>query len=79
MGIIIDLGGNPIHDRIGFRYWNPPNGPFAYYLLEQVKNEKLSTFLGFWATMVNALFAYMGTELIGVSDQLAIGLLLSSL
>ena len=37
------------------------------YLLDQVHDEKLSIFLGFWATLTNALFAYMGTELIGVS------------
>ncbi|KAF9030758.1 dicarbixylic amino acid permease [Panaeolus papilionaceus] len=67
MGIIIDLGGNPNNDRLGFRYWNPPNGPFGKYLLDQVKNERLSIFLGFWATLTNALFAYMGTELIGVT------------
>jgi hypothetical protein len=34
MGLIIDLGGNPQHDRIGFRYWNPPNGPLGYYLIK---------------------------------------------
>ena len=39
----------------------------GHYLLSQVHNEKLSIFLGFWATLVNALFAYMGTELIGVT------------
>ena len=85
MGIIIDLGswcvslcekplsyflgGNPKHDRIGFRYWRAPNGPMGKYLLDQVKNESLSIFLGFWATLTNALFAYMGTELIGVRAQ----------
>jgi amino acid transporter len=37
------------------------------YLLDQVHNEPLSIFLGFWATLTNALFAYMGTELIGVT------------
>ncbi|CAA7271742.1 unnamed protein product [Cyclocybe aegerita] len=67
MGIIIDLGGNPMHDRIGFRYWRAPNGPMGKYLLDQVHNESLSIFLGFWATLTNALFAYMGTELIGVT------------
>jgi len=67
MGIIIDLGGNPKHDRIGFRYWRPPNGPMGHYLLDQVKNESTSIFLGFWATLTNALFAYIGTELIGVT------------
>ncbi|KAG7092416.1 hypothetical protein E1B28_008772 [Marasmius oreades] len=67
MGIIIDLGGNPMHDRIGFRYWNPPNGPMGSYLLDQVHDTPLATFLGFWAVLTNALFAYMGTELIGVT------------
>ncbi|EAU88582.2 dicarboxylic amino acid permease [Coprinopsis cinerea okayama7 len=66
-GIIIDLGGNPQKDRIGFRYWKAPNGPMGKYLLDQVKNTSLSIFLGFWATLTNALFAYMGTELIGVT------------
>jgi amino acid transporter len=67
MGIIIDLGGNPQHDRIGFRYWQSPNGPMGSYLLNQVHNEKTAIFLGFWAVLTNALFAYMGTELIGVT------------
>jgi amino acid transporter len=67
MGIIIDLGGNPHHDRIGFRYWKTPNGPMGKYLLDQVHNSSLSIFLGFWATLTNALFAYIGTELIGVT------------
>jgi amino acid transporter len=52
--------------RIGFRYWKEPYGPFGTYLT-QVNNEKLSTFLGFWAVMTNALFAYIGTELVGVT------------
>ncbi|KAJ7470714.1 dicarbixylic amino acid permease [Mycena latifolia] len=67
MGIIIDLGGNPKHDRIGFRYWKAPNGPMGHYLLSVVHKESLSIFLGFWSTMVNALFAFIGTELIGVT------------
>ncbi|KZV99166.1 hypothetical protein EXIGLDRAFT_726231 [Exidia glandulosa HHB12029] len=68
MGIIIDLGGNPRHDRIGFRYWNPPDGPMGHYLKDQVGGrESLSIFLGFWSVMVNALFAFIGTELIGVT------------
>lgn len=31
LGLVIDLGGQPSHDRLGFRYWKgapaPPNGP----------------------------------------------------
>ncbi|KAG6818155.1 hypothetical protein H0H87_000060 [Tephrocybe sp. NHM501043] len=67
MGIIIDLGGNPKHDRIGFRYWRAPNGPMGTYLKDQVHDGHLAIFLGFWATLTNALFAYIGTELIGVT------------
>lgn len=67
MGLIIDLGGNPQHDRIGFRYWNPPNGPLGYYLINQVHNAQLSQFVGFWSTLTTALFSYIGTELIGVT------------
>ncbi|KAG8899377.1 hypothetical protein FRB99_006759 [Tulasnella sp. 403] len=61
-GIICDLGGNPRHDRVGFRYWDHP-GVFSSYL----KTGSLGRFLGVWSVMTNALFAYMGTELIGVT------------
>ncbi|EJD46155.1 dicarboxylic amino acid permease [Auricularia subglabra TFB-10046 SS5] len=70
MGIVIDLGGNPKHDRIGFRYWNPPTGPMGNYLYDQLydgEKNGVTAFLGFWSVMVNALFAYIGTELIGVT------------
>ena len=51
-GIIVDLGGNPQHDRIGFRYWKPPYGPMGIYLLDQVGGDvPKSRFLGFWAVM----------------------------
>ncbi|CAG7845895.1 Uncharacterized amino-acid permease C777.04 [Serendipita indica DSM 11827] len=67
-GIIVDLGGNPRHDRIGFRYWKAPDGPMGSYLLAEIGgNVALSRFIGFWSVMVNGLFAYMGTELIGVT------------
>lgn len=40
----------------------------GHYLLKQVGgDEHLSIFLGFWSTLTNALFAYIGTELIGVT------------
>lgn len=37
------------------------------YLKDEVHNGHLAIFLGFWATLTNALFAYIGTELIGVT------------
>ncbi|KAH0830529.1 amino acid permease/ SLC12A domain-containing protein [Lanmaoa asiatica] len=67
LGIVIDLGGNPLHDRIGFRYWRPPNGPMGNYLLSYVHDDRLAIFLGFWSTLTSALFAYIGTELVGVT------------
>jgi hypothetical protein len=30
LGIVLDLGGGPDHDRIGFRYWKDP-GPFVAF------------------------------------------------
>ncbi|OAX44602.1 dicarboxylic amino acid permease [Rhizopogon vinicolor AM-OR11-026] len=67
LGIVIDLGGNPKHDRIGFRYWQHPNGPMGSYLASEVHNESLSIFLGFWSTLTTALFAYIGSELVAVT------------
>lgn len=67
LGIIIDLGGNPKHDRIGFRYWRQPNGPMGSYLVHEVHNEQLAVFLGFWSTLTTALFAYIGSELVAVT------------
>ncbi|GHJ86723.1 hypothetical protein NliqN6_3125 [Naganishia liquefaciens] len=62
LGIILDLGGGPSKDRIGFRYWKDP-GPFSHYIY----NNDVGVFLGVWFAIPNALFAYIGTELIGVT------------
>ncbi|KAK6537343.1 hypothetical protein TWF694_011535 [Orbilia ellipsospora] len=62
LSLILALGGGPDHDRKGFRYWKDP-GAFAPYLA----TGSLGQFLGFWSTMVNAVFAYLGTELVGVT------------
>lgn len=67
MGIVIDLGGNPKHDRIGFRYWQHPYGPMGSYLLSKVHNESLAIFLGFWSSLSTALFSYIGSELVAVT------------
>ncbi|KAI5863074.1 amino acid permease/ SLC12A domain-containing protein [Durotheca rogersii] len=59
--LIIATGGVD-GDPKGFRYWNDP-GAFRPYLAEGA----LGQFLGFWSTMVTATFAYLGTELVGVT------------
>ncbi|PNS14914.1 Proline-specific permease [Sphaceloma murrayae] len=60
--LVLALGGGPDGDRKGFRYWRNP-GAFK----EQHATGALGRFLGFWSIMVNATFAYLGTELVGVT------------
>lgn len=59
---IIVVGGSPSHDVIGFRYWNNP-GTFAEYLLTGPKGR----FLGWWACMIQACFAFTGVEVVGMT------------
>ncbi|KAK7544921.1 amino acid permease/ SLC12A domain-containing protein [Phyllosticta citribraziliensis] len=60
--LIISLGGSPSGDRIGFRYWKN-SGAFQEYLTDG----STGRFLGFWACMVQACFAYTGTEVVGAA------------
>ncbi|GME79901.1 unnamed protein product [Ambrosiozyma monospora] len=62
--LCIMLGGSPTHDRIGFRYWQEP-GAFAAY--SGIDNRPLGKFVSFWSVMVTAVFAYSGTELVGIT------------
>lgn len=62
LSLVLALGGGPDHDRKGFRYWSNP-GAFAEYIDEGPTGR----FLAFWSTMVTATFAYLGTELVGVT------------
>lgn len=59
---IIDLGGGPTHDRLGFRYWNNPGAMKAY-----ISTGSAGRFLGFFSTLVNAAFAYSGVEMVAVA------------
>ncbi|KAK0630978.1 amino acid permease/ SLC12A domain-containing protein [Bombardia bombarda] len=60
---ILALGGGPDHHRSGFYYWQNP-GAFAEY---SPITGATGRFLGVWACMVQATFAYLGTELVGVA------------
>ena len=62
MGLVIDLGGVPGQDRIGFRYWKNP-GPFVEY----IASGNWGKFLGFWAVMNNAAYSFAGVESISVA------------
>ena len=60
--LCIALGGGPTHDRPGFRYWHKP-GAFKPYL----DTGAAGNFYGFWSGIVTAVFAFLGTELVGVT------------
>lgn len=62
LSLIIMLGGGPNGDRTGFRYYKNP-GAFKPY----IDTGAAGKFYGFWASMVTAVFAYLGTELVGVT------------
>ncbi|KAF9231741.1 amino acid permease [Melanogaster broomeanus] len=63
LGIIIDLGGGPNHDRIGFRYWKDP-GPFVNFDgIEGVKGH----FLGWARVVTQAAFSYVGAEVVAMA------------
>ncbi|GJC77583.1 dicarboxylic amino acid permease [Colletotrichum liriopes] len=59
---ILAVGGGPTGDRPGFRYWSDP-GAFAEYKVEGAQGR----LLGVWSAMVAAVYAFSGTELVGVT------------
>ncbi|RSH87374.1 hypothetical protein EHS25_003283 [Saitozyma podzolica] len=61
-GLIVDLGGNPAHERIGFRYWKNP-GPFVEYLFTGAKGQ----FAGFFIDLVQAAYSFLGMESIAIA------------
>ena len=56
------LGGNPIGDRFGFRYWNNP-GSFA----ELYHTGSLGRFLGFLQCLIQASFAIAGPDYVSMA------------
>ncbi|KAH7920395.1 hypothetical protein BV22DRAFT_1050370 [Leucogyrophana mollusca] len=63
LGIVLDLGGGPTHDRIGFRYWRNP-GPFAQY--DGISGAK-GQFIGWSRVVTQAAFSYTGTEVVAIA------------
>ncbi|KAL3418650.1 dicarboxylic amino acid permease [Phlyctema vagabunda] len=52
--VVIAAGGGPDHDPKGFRYWKDPDGAGG-------------RFLAFWSVLTNAVFSFLGAELVGVT------------
>ena len=61
--LVTALGGGPDHNRVGFHYWDVP-GPFVQYA--GIGGAK-GRFLGVFSAEVQATYAYLGTELVGVA------------
>ncbi|KAF7316516.1 Amino acid permease/ SLC12A domain-containing protein [Mycena indigotica] len=61
-GLVIDLGGGPGHDRIGFRYWKDP-GAFVPYLVAG----NTGKFLGWFQTLLQAAYSYQGMETLAMT------------
>ncbi|KAL1848731.1 hypothetical protein VTK73DRAFT_10066 [Phialemonium thermophilum] len=56
------LGGNPDHDRFGFRYWNTP-GAFATYY----SKGDLGRFQGFLGALITASFTVAGPDYVSMA------------
>ncbi|KAF8973746.1 amino acid permease [Flammula alnicola] len=63
LGIVLDLGGGPTHDRVGFRYWKDP-GPFVQF--NNIAGAK-GRFLGFCSVLTQAAFSFVGTEIVAIA------------
>lgn len=63
-GLVIDLGGAPNHDRLGFRYWKHP-GAFNEY----IKTGSAGRFLAFWKIMLTAAFSYGNIQVVAISGS----------
>lgn len=57
VSIIITAGGGPNHESIGFRFWNETKGFVQYDGIPG----KWGRFLGFFAVLISAAFAFIGT------------------
>ncbi|CCF52686.1 hypothetical protein NDA11_005742 [Ustilago hordei] len=73
--LVIDLGGGPKGDRIGFGYWKHP-GPMAqmFWSPDPLTGKPtggisgaFGRFLAFWNVFVQSAFSFAGTEIIGVA------------
>ena len=63
MALVIDLGGAPGQERLGFRYWYHPYVAMKSYHA----HGDAGRFLGLFATLANAAFSYGGVEMVAVA------------
>ncbi|KAH8674276.1 amino acid permease [Xylariales sp. PMI_506] len=61
-GIIVNAGGSPTHEYIGFKYWVTP-GPFNEYLV----GGNTGKFLGFFSTLISAAYAFCNIQVVALA------------
>nr|GAT47548.1 general amino acid permease [Mycena chlorophos] len=59
------LGGNPLHDRFGFRNWTVPGAPFASY--GTTSPSRAGHFFAFLSAMSQAVFTICGPEYLSIT------------
>ena len=62
LSFLLAVGAGPKGEATGFKYYKDPGGFKPY-----IASGSAGKFYGFWSSLVNAVFAYLGTELIGVT------------
>ncbi|CAH7671009.1 amino acid permease/ SLC12A domain-containing protein [Phakopsora pachyrhizi] len=63
IGIVLDVGGGPSHERIGLKYWKDP-GPFRQF------NDIVGPtgkFLALWSVFTQAAYSFIGTETVALA------------
>ncbi|KAM0159012.1 hypothetical protein ACHAPC_007539 [Botrytis cinerea] len=61
-GLVVDLGGGPKGERLGFTYWKSP-GAFNEYLV----SGNTGRFLAFWSSLISAAFSYGNVQVVALS------------
>lgn len=63
-GIVIDLGGGPNHQRLGFHYWNDP-GAFNEY----IASGSAGRFSAFWKVLLTSAFSYGNIQVVAIAGS----------
>ncbi|KIJ91822.1 hypothetical protein K443DRAFT_14081 [Laccaria amethystina LaAM-08-1] len=63
-GLVIDLGGGPEGDRMGFRYWKHPGAIARAGLVKNIHTDRIIATL---SVVVQAAFSFQGIELVAIA------------
>ncbi|EGG10318.1 uncharacterized protein MELLADRAFT_34045 [Melampsora larici-populina 98AG31] len=63
MGLVLDLGGGPGHEVIGFKHWRHTG------VFKQLKGIPgvWGRFLSFWSVFIQASYSFLGTEMVAIA------------